>query len=203
MPELFSWKDSQDITELYVVKNWIIDFLCAPHPNLGRSGDVCPFTREAIQKDSIFFTVETSNELDINIEEERLTNQISIFKKIKNLNTEKYNVIINIYPNISTADYNKIGQIQEYLKPQFVQQNLMIGQFYPGCKEKGLWNDRFFPLDSPQAFIAVREMAITDIAFLMSNEAFLNQYLQVFGHQGEAFYVRFKSRVNQREARSN
>jgi hypothetical protein len=191
MSELLSWNSSSDIAELNVIKNWITNFLCAPHPDLGRSGEVCPFTREAIQKDSIFFTVETSSTLENDKEIKKLTEQITVFKELETNNAEKYKVIINAYPNISADDYVNIEQIQKQLKPLFVDQCLMIGQFYPGCREKGLWNDQFFPLDSPEPFLAIRHMAITDIAFLMSNETFLNKYLQVFGGKGEAFYVKF------------
>lgn len=189
--QLLSWNQSADVKELNVIKHWITNFLCAPHPDLGRSGDVCPFTREAIQKDSIFFTVETTDKLDKATEINKITEQIEQFKALKTNNAEKYKVIINAYPNISPDDYATIEAIQKQLKPLFVNQSLMIGQFYPGCREKGLWNDQFFPLDSPEPFIAIRHMAITDIAFLMSNEEFLNKYLQVFGDKGENFYVKF------------
>ena len=189
--ELLSWNNSADVSELNTIRNWITDFLCASHPNLGRSGDVCPFTREAIKKDSIFFTVENTGKLDKPKEIHKITYQIQQFKELKTNNAEKHKVIINAYPNISADEYVTIEAIQKELKPFFVDQCLMIGQFYPGCREKGLWNDQFFPLDSPEPFIAIRHMVITDIAFLMSNEEFLNKYLKVFGNKGENFYVKF------------
>lgn len=189
--KLASWHNTTDIVELNVIKDWITNFLCAPHSDLGRSGDVCPFTREAIQKDSIFFTVQTSAKLDKDKEMARVSALVTVFKELETNSAEKYKVIINAYPNISADDYVIIEQIQNELKPLFVDQCLMIGQFYPGCREKGLWNDQFFPLDSPEPFLAIRHMAMTDIAFLMSNENFLSKYLQVFGRKGEAFYVKF------------
>ncbi|MGZ6416701.1 MAG: DUF6875 domain-containing protein [Bacteroidia bacterium] len=187
---LLSWKNST-AEELNSIKKWITEFLCRPHPSLGRSGDVCPLTKEAINKDSIFFTIEKSWHLDKESEIKKIASQIKLFKGIKTANAETYKVIINAYPYIDKAEYCKIESIQNELKPMFVAESLMIGQFYPGCQEKGLWNDNFFPLDSPIALLAIRNMAITDIAFLMSNDVFVTKYLEVFGEKGENFLKKF------------
>lgn len=191
--ELLSWKNSNK-EELNSIKNWISEFLCNPHPSLGRTGNVCPFAREAIDKDSIYFTLENSFYLDKEHEIKKITNQIRLFKELKIDNNEDYKVIINAYPYINKSEYNKIELIQNELKPVFVEESLMIGQFYPGCKEKGLWNDNFFPLDSPISFLAIRNMAITDIAFLMSNNYFIEKYLQHFGKRGEDFLKKLVER---------
>jgi hypothetical protein len=190
--ELLSWNNC-DQEELTSIKNWIKEFLCNPHPLLGRTGNVCPFTREAIDKDSIYFSLEKSSYLNKEDEIKKITSQIRLFKELKT-NNESYKVIINAYPYIDKNEYNKIELIQNELKPVFVQESLMIGQFYPGCKEKGLWNDRFFPLDSPVSLLAIRNMAITDIAFLISDNKFLEKYLQVFEKKGEDFLMKFMQR---------
>ncbi|WP_333873501.1 DUF6875 domain-containing protein [Methylobacter sp.] len=190
--ELLSWKNN-NAEELDSIKNWINEFLCNPHPSLGRTGNVCPFTRDAIDKDSIYFSLEKSFYLNQENEIKKITNQIRLFKELK-INNESYKVIINAYPYIDKSEYNKIEIIQNELKPVFVQESLMIGQFYPGCKEKGLWNDKFFPLDSPISLLAIRNMAITDIAFLMSDNSFIEKYLQVFEKKGEDFLIKFMER---------
>jgi hypothetical protein len=187
---LLSWKNS-DAEELIGIKKWITEFLCSPHPSLGRSGDVCPLTKEAISKDSIFFTIERSFHLDKESEIKKIVSQIQLFKDLKTANAESYKVIINVYPHITNTEYFKVESIQNELKPIFVEDRLMIGQFYPGCKEKGLWNDNFFPLDSPVALLAIRNMAITDIAFLMQNTVFVKKYLEIFGEKGEQFLKKF------------
>ncbi|MGZ5008523.1 MAG: DUF6875 domain-containing protein [Methylobacter sp.] len=190
--ELLSWKNSNQ-KELTGIKSWITEFLCNPHPSLGRTGSVCPFTKEAIDKDSIYFSLENSFYLNRENEIKKITSQIKLFKELKT-NNEVYKVIINAYPYIVENEYNKIELIQNELKPLFVKESLMIGQFYPGCKEKGLWNDNFFPLDSPVSLLAIRNMAITDIAFLISDSCFLEKYLQVFQKKGEDFLMKFMER---------
>jgi len=191
--ELQSWENSNQ-EELNGIKNWIKEFLCSPHPSLGRAGSVCPFTREAINKDTIYFSLEKYFYLDKEIEIKKISSQIKLFKALKVNNHEEYKVIINAYPYLDKSEYIKIELIQNELKPLFVEENLMIGQFYPGCKEKGLWNDNFFPLDSPISLLAIRNMAITDIAFLISTNSFVEKYLQVFGKKGEDFLIKYMER---------
>ena len=191
--ELQSWENSNQ-EELNGIKNWIKEFLCSPHPSLGRVGSVCPFTREAINKDTIYFSLEKYFYLDKEIEIKKISSQIKLFKALKVNNHEDYKVIINAYPYLDKSEYIKIELIQNELKPLFVEENLMIGQFYPGCKEKGLWNDNFFPLDSPISLLAIRNMAITDIAFLISTNSFVEKYLQVFGKKGEDFLIKYMER---------
>lgn len=191
--ELRSWENSNQ-KELIGIKNWISEFLCSPHPSLGREGSVCPFTREAINKDTIFFSLENSSYLDKESEIKKIADQISLFKKLKINSCDEYKVIINAYPYLDESEYIKIELIQNELKPLFVEENLMIGQFYPGCREKGLWNDHFYPLDSPISLLAIRNMAITDIAFLISTSSFLDKYLQVFGKKGEEFLLKYMER---------
>ena len=60
----------------------------------------------------------------------------------------------------------------------------MIGQFYPGCAENGLWNPDFRPLDSPLPMLAIRHMVESDLPFLTretdppeERSSFLRSYL--------------------------
>ena len=46
------------------IVDWIRTFLCAPHPDLGRDGDVCPFARSALTRNSIEFYRNHSEDLD-------------------------------------------------------------------------------------------------------------------------------------------
>jgi hypothetical protein len=201
--ELLSWANSHS-DSLSSIKNWVTDFLCKPNPLLGRSGAVCPFASEAIRRDSIFFTIDEANILNFDREMEKLIAQIQQFKELKVNNADDYKVIMNAYPYVVPQEYEKIELLQKRLKPLFVEESLMIGQFYPGCREKALWNNQFFPLDSPICLLVIRHMAITDIAFLTSEPAFLNKYMNVFGEKGEIYYNKFlqyKTPVNNQLSR--
>jgi hypothetical protein len=60
----------------------------------------------------------------------------------------------------------------------------MVGQFYAGCPESGLWNDSFRALESPIPLLAIRNMVPSDFPFLhgrRGNPAMLLSYLNKFG----------------------
>jgi hypothetical protein len=60
----------------------------------------------------------------------------------------------------------------------------MVGQFYEGCPESGLWNDAFHPLQSPVPLLAIRNMVPSDFPFLhgkRGNSDMLIAYLNRFG----------------------
>ena len=53
--EHLSLEDASRDERFREIIEWIVDFLCAAHPDLGRLGDVCPFARTAVLKSSIAF----------------------------------------------------------------------------------------------------------------------------------------------------
>jgi hypothetical protein len=93
--------------------------------------------------------------------------------------------ILIIYPGIpdELAAFN-LEPLQKQLKPQFVNRGIMVGQFYAGCPESGLWNDSFLALESPMPLLAIRNMVPSDFPFLhgrRGNRAMLLAYLNKLG----------------------
>ncbi len=43
---------------LRAIHAWVREYLCRPHPELGRSGAMCPFVPEALQKGPLFGTMQ-------------------------------------------------------------------------------------------------------------------------------------------------
>src|SRR5262245_61274579 len=130
---------------------WILDFLCRPNPDLGRSGPVCPFVKPALDKGLLWLTaqrgVPTPGQLTATVMDFRdcfLARQ-PIEGKDAGLKT-----ILIVFPDIAIHDAPRlIDATQARLKPEFVSRGLMIGQFHPRCEEPGLWNDEFRPLRAP------------------------------------------------------
>jgi hypothetical protein len=93
--------------------------------------------------------------------------------------------ILILFPDVTHAKASvDMEALQKRLKPDFVKKGLMIGQFYEGCAESGLWNDSFQPLQSPIPLLAIRNMVPSDFLFLhgkRGNEGMLISYLNRFG----------------------
>ena len=91
--------------------------------------------------------------------------------------------ILILFPDVTHTNASvHIEALQKKLKPEFVKN--MIGQFYEGCPEGGLWNNNFRPLQSPLPLLAIRNMVPSDFPFLhgkRESEGMLVSYLNQFG----------------------
>ncbi|MBB5668424.1 hypothetical protein GGE68_006684 [Rhizobium leguminosarum] len=130
------------------------EFLSNPHPHLGRDGSVCPFVPEALTKGLL--RVAASQAVAVDEIENDLARMLAVFsqmKPVKSFNDRTgdwiYKAIIIALPGIQDeGEIIRIGQLQKRLKPDFIQEGFMIGEFYPGCPEPGLHNRMFRPLDT-------------------------------------------------------
>ncbi|MFJ9743824.1 DUF6875 domain-containing protein, partial [Streptomyces sp. NPDC101166] len=86
--------------------------------------------------------------------------------------------VLAVFPDLT--EYTDIESVQHDQKTKFVQQGLMLGQFYPGCTVPGLHNPSFPALDAPLPMLAIRYMAPTDFPFLNSRHDWMDFYLQIF-----------------------
>jgi hypothetical protein len=170
------------------VVRWIGEFLCAPHADLGREGDVCPFARVALARQSIGFFR--------NVLEEAAGFEADIRTHMQQLEQDGrediYRCRIVVPTRIAEAD-RAVQEVQRRLKPQFVARHLMVGQFYRDCDEPGLWNRAFRPLRTPVPLIAIRNMVPTDVAFLYHDASYLKTYLDKFGKRGSIALRQFET----------
>lgn len=162
------------------IREWATTYLAAPHPELGREGAVCPFTPTSIRKEAFWVgcaDFPDITELDI---EKTTVNMVTRFLQLPPTAEPDtlFKTILILFPAVT--DYSLIGQVQRRLKDKFVSQGLMIGQFYPGCEEPGIWNSRFKPMQSPFALLAIRHMVSNDFPFLIEKADWVADYLKRF-----------------------
>lgn len=193
--ERLSLEEASADKDFSKVIDWIEHFLSAPHADLGRAGDVCPFARTAMLKRSVEFyrnhseSVESlSSDIELHLEEfEQSGSSRDIYQ---------CRIIVPTHlEHVASA----VEYVQKQLKPQFVERHLMIGQFFQECPEPGLWNPDFRPLQSPVPLIAMRHMVPTDIAFLYNNETYTRAYLEEFGKRGQIALQQFEAAMETRQ----
>eukprot|EP00505_MAST-04D_sp_SCG-Rhode-Island_P006597 Stramenopile-MAST_4_protein_6597 len=80
-----------------------------------------------------------------------------------------------------------IDNVQLKLKPEFVANGLMIGEFHKHNNACGLRNPDFYPLRTPSPALAIRRIVPTDLVFLSPSKyapelrlKFLTSYLTQF-----------------------
>mgnify|MGYP005990320385 CR=1 FL=1 len=149
---------------------YVREFLAKPNPNLGRKGPTCPFVPKSLQLDSIYLGVlsaeETGSAEDL---EALLLEAIAVFLALEPRSGPKasYKAIILVFPDMEPEDVSAmIDGTQKRLKPSFVQEGLMLGEFHLRNNATGLHNEYFYPLRTPYPCLAIRHMVPSDIVFL-------------------------------------
>jgi hypothetical protein len=103
----------------------------------------------------------------------------------KNSSQTILKTILVIFPELTHERARiQIELLHKRLKPDFVRRSVMLGQFYQGCPETGLWNDHFYPLEAPLPLLVIRNMVPSDFPFLhgrRGNGEMLIAYLNRFG----------------------
>jgi hypothetical protein len=177
------------------VITWIEQFLCAPNTELGRLGDVCPFARTAVLKRAIAFYRNFSE--DVASLAKDMEQHLEEFQQGA-ASHDNYQCRIVVPERLGDAA-SAVEYVQKQLKPAFVEQHLMLGQFFPQCAEPGLWNTAFRPLQAPIPLLAIRSMVPTDIAFLYGNDTYVSAYLEKFGRRGSSALQQFETAMETRQ----
>jgi hypothetical protein len=160
--------------ELVRIVDWCENFLGKPSGLAGRSGNVCPFVPEAMMRASLRFATvalrKRGAEAVVEIEEtneacrERFLAREQVDGKI-----DIFGAMVLIFPDVTDQEAPMvIDPLQRELKPDFVQEGLMLGEFHPFSPTPGLRSKHFRPLHSPIPLLAIRHMVESDVDFLMA-----------------------------------
>lgn len=178
-------RGSRDALEKVVT--WAKEFLCQPHPNLGRDGAVCPYVQTSMDKCRFLLTVCPG--VDFVPEEvlDRVMRYRDWFLDIEPRTGPEsfFKTILLLFPDIPlSAVPSVIDAVQERLKPEYVKKGLMIGEFHSVPPNKGgLWNPDFRPLNCPVPLLAIRHMVPSDFPFLKEAKDLVASYLRIYGDQ--------------------
>ncbi|GLZ27872.1 hypothetical protein Lesp02_00620 [Lentzea sp. NBRC 105346] len=168
----------QDIRRVLM---WLDDYVSAPHPDLGRSGDVCPFVRVARMRRhatlALRYDVEGGSGDEV---AEAVREEMGEFSQQVPAQTTTR---IVVFPAIPDQCWEVVDEVYSELKDEAVGQGLMIGQFHPRCREPAVRNPAFPVSRSPLPLFALRWMAVHDILFLGDRKHWFDRYRARFGTQ--------------------
>jgi hypothetical protein len=185
-------KFQHDLPYLIQIYEWIRNFLAKPHPDLGRSGKVCPFVPYSLKYDTIKLAVIRPKTLTQQAIEGIVKGYKDIFLQTEPTSGDAaiYKVFLLLFPDVNIEDtLILIDDVQKKLKPFFVEAGLMLGEFHMRNHSQGLHNPNFRPLCSPVPMLAIRFMVEQDLPFLkLSGDEpqirikYLEMYLQRFAN---------------------
>lgn len=174
----------RDLIPLREVLRWTRSFLSSNHPQLGRDGPVCPFTKPSIGKDLFWLTVYRESSLSMERLRLAIMKYRDWFLELEPVDgfESQYKTILVLIPDFGELlPLTDLDAIQRSLKSEFVNEGLMIGQFYETCEEQGVWNPDFRPLRSTVPMLVIRRMVHSDFPFMKGNQEYVNSYLRIFG----------------------
>jgi hypothetical protein len=166
------------------VVRWSREYLCHGHPDLGRTGPVCPYARPSLEKELLWLTVHPGADPPL----DELATDVAAyggwFKRLppRTGRDAQYKAILILLPDLPPDRAPVIvDTVHAAKKPGFVAEGLMLGQFYSTCDRPGVRNNRFRPLQSTVPLLTIRHMVASDGAFLCDEARFLRAYVAHFG----------------------
>jgi hypothetical protein len=181
-----------DLEAARQVVDWARGYLCAPHPELGRPGLVCPFVPRSLDSGLFFMAVRRGGTQDAEEIQATVLEHRDWFLELepREGRDAQYKALLILFPDLAPADLPRlIDAPQERLKPAFVAEGLMVGQFHAlPPANAGLWNPDFRPLRSPIPMLVIRHMVPSDLPFLTEQRPLVESYL-----------ARFKDRLSARQ----
>jgi hypothetical protein len=167
---------------LATLADWVESYLMREHPQLGRTGAVCPFTRQAARIDTARLAIcEAGPE-----EEERAFTLVrGSFAALDEIpckpGMEHFRTIIIGFPRCGgAAGLAMLQRVQKRNKFHSLSRRRMIGLMHAESDAPGLWNPDFRPLRSPLPVLAIRHLVEHDAPFAVRHPLLLLPYLAHF-----------------------
>lgn len=181
---------SQSTKASRTVMSWIQNFVAKAHPELGRSGPVCPFLPRALRENSLTFQTVDANALTDEQLDQLVKQHAAHFLAMEPTSGKARlnKTIVLIFQGIADKDAcSVIEAAHSRLKPYFVERGLMLGEFHKSHQAPGVHNVNFRPLQSPLPLLVIRYMVPSDLQFLDRDgyapelrESFVRSYKQIF-----------------------
>lgn len=171
---------------LAALTGWVETYLMSAHADLGRTGAVCPFTRQAAKLDTVRLGISTAAASD---EDAAFTAVRRSFADLDAIPAQAplrhFRTVILGFPECTDpAGTAMLKRVQKRLTYASLRRFRMIGLMYPQSEAPGLWNPQFRPLRAPFPVVAVRHMVEQDAPFAARHPLLMLPYLARFRMAG-------------------
>jgi hypothetical protein len=187
-PDLRLWEVADEEhapTAVRTTLAWARSYLSRPHRDLGRPGPVCPYVPSALRAGTMYVAVQPGAPKSRARVEATVAAYRDWFGELEPRSgpQAEAKTILILFPDLpGPAMLELIDGVQAALKPSFVEQGLMIGQFHPTPPtQPGLWNPEFRPLHSPVPLLAIRQMVPSDLPVIVHDRGLLSEAVRRLG----------------------
>jgi hypothetical protein len=174
------------------VDHWLREYVSRPHPELGRSGAVCPFVAPAMRVGSLAIAQHTglARTGPAHLAEDELRELIHRMardfeeREWAHSNATLHSLVL-VLPDLPPSRWSALDRLQAELKAELADRGLMLGQFHPQCPEPAARNPFFAVSRSPVPLLAMRRMALHDVLFLQHDRGYFAAYRRRFADRYE------------------
>jgi hypothetical protein len=145
---------------------WLQDFVIQPHPELGRPGPVCPRLAPALRADTVWLVSVAVPGFSADDAVAAGRALMTVFEDVAAGSHRISSALLGFFPGLpdeKAADFIDGGH--RTLRPEFVDQGLMLGEFHAGSSVGGVHNRAFPVMRCPAPMYAVRAMTPHDLLF--------------------------------------
>ena len=165
---------------------WVESYLMRGHADLGRTGAVCPFTKQAARIDTVRLAISRAGADD---EDEAFGLIRGAFAELETIpckpGMEHFRTIIIGFPECATEEgMAMLGRVQRRHKFFSLSRFRMIGYMFAANDAPGLWNPEFRPLRAPMPVLAIRHLVEQDAPFAARHPLLMVPYLAKFRFAG-------------------
>jgi hypothetical protein len=162
------------------IAEWMRSYLMRPHPDLGRTGAVCPYTSISAKTDLALVGASSAHDEDEIYATMR--EAIATFEAMDCApGLKAFRCVLVGFPYCeSEAGRATLKRVQNRLRPESTRRAKMIGLFEPHAADRGLINPEFRPLRSPLPLLAIRSLVEADAPFVVRNPRLAPIYLWTF-----------------------
>jgi hypothetical protein len=162
--------------------DWIETYLMRGHPDLGRDGAVCPFTRQAGRLDCVRLGIDAAGSDQEEAVFARVRDSLAALEAIPAAPAmAHFRTVIIGFPECGSREGTAmLRRVQARNTFYTLKRNRMIGLMHAESEAPGLWNEAFRPLRAPLPVLAVRHLVEHDAPFAVQNPLLLLPYIARF-----------------------
>ena len=174
-----------DLTALHAIADWVDGYVVKPHPDLGRSGPVCPYVPGALERRKLWLAPEQLGDGGVQDLAEIMTSYRRRFLDAQPANGEDADraAIIVVFSDLSADRARDLFAevLQQIAVPAYQEDGIVFGPFYEGHDGPAVHNQDFRPFRSPVPFMFVRHGVVGDWPFFLENPEWFDLYAHRFG----------------------
>lgn len=152
---------------LALTRQWLSDYPVNPHPDLGRTGPVCPYMGRAWDLRRVeLFPVDVSSGDDCLIKQAyHYRDELEQRSRVDE--TDRTYLVYFLVPYGLSEETIKpmVQRVHSLLRAEFVSRGLLAGDFWPDHETPGLHSTTFRPFECPLSTFAIRNMIPSDLEF--------------------------------------